>query len=82
MGVSVEISMYPLSEAYKALILDFAERLRQRASIEVYTNNMSTRIFGQYDEVMPILTAELRQSFEQPNAIAVVMKIVNRNFEE
>ena len=82
MGVSIEISMYPLREQYKPLILDFVERIRQKEGIEVLSNNMSTRIFGLYDEVMPMLTEELRQSFETPNAIVVVMKLVNRDLNE
>ena len=82
MGISVEISMYPLQETYKVLILDFVERIRQKEGVTVLTNNMSTRIFGAYDLVMPMLTEELRTSFETPNAIVVVMKLVNRNLDE
>lgn len=82
MGISVEISMYPMQADYKPIILDFLRRLRTYESLTVITNNMSTRIFGAYDEVMPILTAEMKTSFERPDAVVVVMKVVGKNLEE
>ncbi len=82
LGISVELSMYPLSEEYKPLIVNFVERIQQKEGVTVLMNNMSTRIFGAYDVVLPMLTEELRISFETPNAIVVVMKLVNRNLEE
>ncbi len=82
MGVSVEISMYPLQEQYKSIILAFLERLRAYESLTVITNNMSTRVFGDYDEVMSIISREMKISFERPDTIVVVMKVIGKNLEE
>lgn len=82
MGISVEISMYPLNEQYKTLIFKFIERLRAHKELEVITNNMSTRIFGDYDIVMPILQTEIKETFDDPNTIVMVLKLVNKNLEE
>ena len=82
MGISVEISLYPLSPAYKPLILDFLDRLRTYPELTILTNNMSTRIFGVYDEVFPILQREIKICFEQPETVVVVMKVIGKNLEE
>lgn len=79
MGVSVEISMYPLQEDYKPLILDFIARLRQHEQLTVMTNNMSTRVFGDYEIVMPILTQEMKAIFERPETVVVVMKVIGKD---
>jgi len=81
MGVSVEISMYPLNENYKQPILNFIERLRSHDGLEVITNNLSTRIFGDFDTVMPIVQQEMKTTFDDPNTIVMVMKVINKNLE-
>ncbi|MEM1327574.1 MAG: YkoF family thiamine/hydroxymethylpyrimidine-binding protein [Bacteroidota bacterium] len=82
MGISVEISLYPLIPAYKSTILDFLDRLCAYPELTVLTNNMSTRVFGQYDEVFPILQKEIKACFEQPETVVVVMKVIGKNLEE
>ncbi|MEL6719592.1 MAG: YkoF family thiamine/hydroxymethylpyrimidine-binding protein [Bacteroidota bacterium] len=82
MGISVEISLYPLQDSYKAIILDFLDRIRSHKGITVSTNNMSTRIFGDYDLVMPMLTEELKTTFAKPETVIAIMKIVGKNLEE
>ncbi|NJL74002.1 MAG: hypothetical protein HC892_02075 [Saprospiraceae bacterium] len=79
MGISVEISMYPLKADYKPLILDFIARLRSHETIMVITNEMSTRIFGDFDTVMPLLTQEMKTTFQQPDTVVMVMKIIGKN---
>ena len=82
MGISVEISLYPLQESYKNIILDFLDRIKSYSSITVITNNMSTRIFGDYDTVMLLLSEELKTTFARPETVVVVMKMVGKNLEE
>ncbi len=82
MGISIEISMYPLNENYKQPILTFIERLRGHDSLEVITNNLSTRIFGDFDTVMPIVQQAMKATFNDPNTIVMVMKVINKNLEE
>lgn len=76
MNTSVEISYYPLNVEYIPPIKDFISRLNTYQEIKVQTNGMSTQVFGQYAEVMKILTAEIEQSFELPHSV-FILKIIN-----
>jgi len=74
--ISVEISYYPLNEAYKPPINDFISRMKSYENLNVRTNTMSTQVFGEYQEVMGALTNEIQKSFDLPHSIFVV-KIIN-----
>lgn len=76
MKTSVEISYYPLNVEYIPPIKDFIERLNEHQQIEVKTNGMSTQVFGEYLEVMSILTNEIQKSFELPHSV-FILKIIN-----
>lgn len=80
MQVSVEVSYYPLKVEYIPHIKDFIQRLNQYSEISVETNNMSTQVFGEYFNVMKILTDEIHQSFSLPHSI-FVMKIINADLK-
>ncbi len=82
MGVSVEMSMYPLLSDYKLLIIDFIQRLKGYPELKVISNNMSTRVFGDYDVVMPILMEEMKFFLQRPETVVIVMKIIGKNLEE
>lgn len=82
MKASVEISMYPLNESYKEPILDFIERLNAHPRLSVRTNTMSTQVFGEYDELMDIVSREMKASFEKNPTVVMVMKVINSNLEE
>jgi len=77
MKISVEISMYPLQEAYETPILQFIERLRAYPELVVRTNNMSTQIFGEYDTLTQALTREIKSSFQEGIPSVMVMKWIN-----
>ncbi len=76
MRISVEISYYPLLEKYIPPIRDFIDRLNTYKNIDVKTSGISTHIFGEYSDVMGILTKEIEKSFEVPHSI-FVLKILN-----
>ena len=77
MIISVEISYYPLhGDDFVVPIKDFIDRLNTHPEIEAQTNGMSTQVFGEYEEVMRILTAEIKTSFGNPYSV-FVMKVVN-----
>jgi uncharacterized protein YqgV (UPF0045/DUF77 family) len=63
MDIGVEVSLYPLQEDFVPAIHDFLGRLN-RSGLRVVTNSMSTQLFGPYDAVMQLLSAELRTTFE------------------
>jgi uncharacterized protein YqgV (UPF0045/DUF77 family) len=74
--ISVEISYYPLNEAYKPPIKDFILRMKSYENLSIRTNTMSTQVFGEYQEVMGALTNEIQKSFDLPHSI-FVLKIIN-----
>ncbi|MEL6696169.1 MAG: hypothetical protein AAFV78_01510 [Bacteroidota bacterium] len=74
MNCTVEISMYPLDQAYESIVLEFLSRLRQHTSIQIETNGVSTQIFGDYTEVMSLVQEEMKTSLLEGKAI-FVMKV-------
>lgn len=74
MKATAEISLYPLSEDYKELIIDFILRLKQRPHLKVVVNGMSTQVFGKYDDVLAAITAESKRVFETGKAV-LLMKL-------
>ncbi|MCB0517767.1 MAG: thiamine-binding protein [Lewinellaceae bacterium] len=77
MRASVEISMYPFQPDYGTPILHFIERLRRHKGLTLHTNTMSTQIFGDYGEIMGVLTQEMKAAFEEGETTVMVMKIAN-----
>lgn len=63
MQLSVEISLYPLREDYKAVISDFLDQINALSlPLEIRSNNMSTRIFGDFDDVIACLSQCMKHS--------------------
>lgn len=76
MKISVDISYYPLNEAYKKPIKAFIADVKSNDKLQVYTNNMSTQVFGELDEVMATLAKCMKQAFELPHSV-FVLKVIN-----
>ncbi|SFL87691.1 YkoF family thiamine/hydroxymethylpyrimidine-binding protein [Marinobacter zhejiangensis] len=64
MYLSVQLSYYPLTDDYKPPIKEVIAHL-QASGLEVYPNRMSTQVFGEFDEVMRVLSDTLKWSFER-----------------
>ena len=77
MKVSLEITLYPLTDGYKESVKDFLRKLNTYKDIEITTNGISTQVFGEYDAVMTAYTESLKLSFESGVPIAAVSKIIN-----
>ncbi len=82
MKVSVEISMYPLREAYCQPIIDFIERLAQNPSVTLQRNSMSTHIYGDYRDVMDTLDSEILMVLEQIPETVFVIKLIGTDREK
>lgn len=80
MRTSVEISYYPLKEEFIPPIQSFIDRLNTYSEINVETNGMSTQVFGEYDDVMSIVTKEMKSAMELPYSI-FVMKVINADLQ-
>lgn len=76
MEIAVEISLYPLHQQYIAPIQDFIDRLNADGRLRVVTNDMSTQVFGEYDDVMQRLVKELRTTFAGNDKAVFVMKVL------
>jgi uncharacterized protein YqgV (UPF0045/DUF77 family) len=75
MNVSIELTLSPLTADYEGHIVDFIKRLRA-SQFTVLENPLSTQIFGNYTELMPFLTEEIKRSFSNVEAVVLQMKVV------
>lgn len=76
MNTTIEISNYPLTEAYEAQILDFIERVRSHSDITVKVNATSTHITGEFDHVFAVLKQEICTSYEKYGQMIFVIKVL------
>lgn len=72
MIISAEISLYPLTENYKSIILNFLDNIKKTDGLKIETNGMSTQIFGEFDLVMGAITDEMKQIFENNKAVLIL----------
>lgn len=76
MDIAVEISLYPLDADFIPPIQAFIDRLNAHPRLRIVTNDMSTQVFGDFDDVMPAVTAEIRRSFEENALCVFAMKVL------
>ena len=77
--VSIDISMYPLSDDYLRPIQAFIDRLHTLDGVQVACNTLSTQVFGDYHTVMSAMTDELEAVFTDNPHTVFVMKLVGTN---
>ena len=75
MKVSIELTLLPLQNDFEDHIITFIKRLRA-SKFTVLENPLSTQVYGDYDEIMPFLTHEIKRSFENQNNVVVNLKMV------
>ncbi len=81
MKITVEISMYPLDSDYKPAIRAFIHELRGYGDIETVTNQMSTQVRGEFDDVMPAVTGCIKESMSANDKVVFVTKFLNTGLE-
>ncbi len=81
MRISVELTLSPLQDDFEAPIIDFIKKLRH-SGLTVLENPLSTQVFGDYDEVMALLNAEIKESFENLDHVVLTMKVVKSDRSE
>ena len=75
MDLSVEISMYPLQDGYKEKIKAFLDDINASDyPVEIRSSNMSTRIFGSFEDVTSLLNSAMHQSMARFGKIVFVCK--------
>ncbi|MGS2725471.1 thiamine-binding protein [Psychroserpens sp. BH13MA-6] len=75
MNISVELTLTPLHDTYEPAIIHFIKQLRA-SNLKVLENPLSTQVYGDYDEVMRVLTTEVKAAFELIERGLLHMKIV------
>ncbi|HSI27939.1 MAG TPA: YkoF family thiamine/hydroxymethylpyrimidine-binding protein [Methylophilus sp.] len=76
MRISVDISLYPLTEGYVEPILEFINKLEANPSLVVKRNSLATQVFGEYRAVMDCLDAEMEAVFAAIPQSVFVMKFI------
>jgi uncharacterized protein YqgV (UPF0045/DUF77 family) len=74
MQVTVEISLYPLTENFEQVVIDYIGEIKKIPGIKVTVNGLSTQVFGEYELVMSRLAAINKSTFEK-NKCVVMMKM-------
>ncbi len=78
MLISVDISLYPLTEQFVEPILAFISKLENNPNLIVHRNTLSTQIFGEYRDVMEAMDIEIEKVFSQiPHSVFVLKLIGN-----
>lgn len=75
MKITVDISLYPLTENYREPIRDFIARLKTHPEVELVTNATSTQLVGEHSKVFEILSKETEATFQTGQNI-FVLKII------
>ena len=75
MKISVELTLTPLQDNYEPAIIHFIQKMRT-SNLKVLENPLSTQVYGDYDEVMHVLTVEIKEAFQLIERGLLYMKIV------
>lgn len=75
MKISVELTLTPLHDDYESSIIHFIKKLRA-SGLTVKENPLSTQVYGDYDQVMQLLTSEIKEAFSLVERGLLYMKIV------
>lgn len=75
MKISVELTLMPLQNDFEEHIKTFIKKLRA-SEFTVLENPLSTQVYGDYDMLMPLLTKEIKASFETQEHTIITLKIV------
>lgn len=76
MKMSIDISLYPLADDYLPAIRDFIQRISAYDDVAVKRNDLSTQLFGDYDQIMELLRIELKRSWETYGKGTFVIKFL------
>lgn len=75
MRITVELSLYPLTENYLTPIREFIARLKTYKELDIATNATCTQIVGEHASIFEILSKETERTFASGHNV-FVMKIL------
>jgi len=70
--LTAEISLYPLNENFVPFIRAFINKLKSYDELTVASNNISTQISGNYDDVIRIIADEMKLTMLEQRSVLVV----------
>lgn len=76
MQLSADLSLYPLHDDYKHIILNYIEALERHPGIRIVKNTLSTQIFGDADTVWQAIAEVSNRSFREFGQQVLVIKIM------
>lgn len=77
MIMTLELSMYPFQEDYKAPIQSFIDKLNADWNdLRITTTPTSTMVCGEYDRLMQMMSAMLRWSHDTHGKAVYVAKFI------
>ena len=79
MQIAIEISLYSLNKNFIFSIDNFTSCLKMYDSIEVRTNNISTQLFGEFDDLIKILKVQMEKTFKSQLTQFFNLIIVNED---
>ncbi len=80
MTVTIEISLYPLQDAYEEVIIDFIGHLKASEGVTVHTHAMSTFLKGDMGACFHAIKKALENTTRHgASTVSCVMKVVNRD---
>jgi uncharacterized protein YqgV (UPF0045/DUF77 family) len=81
MRITVELSLYPLSDDFLVHITDFIVQLRREPGLEIVTNQMSTQVRGEFDAVVSAVSRCTRSAMERVHPVVLVAKLLNADLD-
>lgn len=75
MKISVELTLTPIQDDFEPAVINFIKSLRN-SGLTVLENPLSTQVYGDYDQVMDLLTGEMKNALEAIDRGLIYMKIV------
>jgi uncharacterized protein YqgV (UPF0045/DUF77 family) len=81
MESTVEISMYPLKEAYEPAIIEFVQHLKQQSGFEVRVNETSTHLFGDFDAIFLAIQGGIKAAWLKYDRSVFVLKVLGANLK-
>lgn len=76
MEITIEIGYYPMMDDYEKAVESFIEKLAENKKISIEYGTMSSLLTGRYEDVMELLTRQLKPFMEKYPSV-FTLKISN-----
>lgn len=81
MKITVDISLYPLDSNYLPPIKNFIRKLRRCDGLELVTNQLSTQVRGEFEQVTTALNQCMHESMQSGQKMVFVTRYLNSDLE-